>query len=98
MAITNGKSSSPRINQPKRLGVKSKRDKVIKELSNLLLTILGAGLIAMLTIVWNSKVGRAEFDKVKAQYQTDIAVIKNDISHIKNNTSEIKEAILRIEK
>jgi hypothetical protein len=68
---------------------------MIKSVSNLLLTILGAGLIAMLTIVWDSKVSQADYNLLKSVVQKDIALIKKDMSYTREDVKEIKEMLIK---
>ena len=68
---------------------------MVKAIASLILSVMIAGLIAMFTVVWDSKVSRADYNILKNSVQKDIALIKKDISYIREDAEEIKEILIR---
>lgn len=68
---------------------------VIRELSKMILGILAAGLLFMLSVVWDSKVSQADYHILKNNVQKDIALIKKDISYIREEAKEIKKILIK---
>jgi len=66
---------------------------MIKLVANLVLTVMASGLIATITILWDSKVSRAEYLELKGKLEKDIAVIRANTTNIKDDISEIKERL-----